>query len=104
MASVGFRRNGVELKAERRKPSGEKHCDSENLPSLTGVLAHFRLHQFNAIGLYAGGAKIRSYRYEYRFAEHERNAIRCEALTLSSSYFHLNRLRNGICLDCISIL
>jgi hypothetical protein len=34
--------NGVELKAERRKPSGEKHCD--DIPSLTGVLAHFRLH------------------------------------------------------------
>ena len=44
LASVGFRRKGVELKAERRKPSGEKHCDTENLPSLTGVLAHFRLH------------------------------------------------------------
>ena len=33
MASVGFTRNGVELKAERRKPSGEKHCDRE--PSIT---------------------------------------------------------------------
>jgi hypothetical protein len=31
----------------------------ENLPSLTGVLAHFRFHAFNAIGLYAGGAKTR---------------------------------------------
>jgi hypothetical protein len=38
------------LKAERRKPSGEKHCDIEDNPSLTGVLAHFRLHQFNAMG------------------------------------------------------
>jgi hypothetical protein len=27
LASVGFTPNGVELKAERRKPSGEKHCD-----------------------------------------------------------------------------
>jgi hypothetical protein len=36
--------NGVELKAERRKPSGEKHRDIEGIPSLTGVLAHFRLH------------------------------------------------------------
>jgi hypothetical protein len=36
--------NGVELKAERRKPSGEKHRDIEDSPSLTGVLAHFRLH------------------------------------------------------------
>jgi hypothetical protein len=44
LASVGFLRNGVELKAERRKPSGEKHCDIEDIPSLTGVLAHFRLH------------------------------------------------------------
>jgi hypothetical protein len=29
LASVGFMPNGVELKAERRKPSGEKHCDIE---------------------------------------------------------------------------
>jgi hypothetical protein len=34
----------LELKAERRKPSGEKPCDIEDTPSLTGVLAHFRLH------------------------------------------------------------
>jgi hypothetical protein len=27
LASVGFMPNGVELKAERRKPSGEKHSD-----------------------------------------------------------------------------
>jgi hypothetical protein len=40
-----------------RKPSGEKSCDIEDTPSLTGVLAHFRLHEFNAIGIYAGGAK-----------------------------------------------
>jgi hypothetical protein len=59
LASVGFTRNSVESKAERRKPSGEKHCDIENLPSLTGVLAHFRFHEFNAIGLHAGGAKTR---------------------------------------------
>jgi hypothetical protein len=44
LASVGFMPNGVELKAERRKPSGEKHCDIEDNPSFTGVLAHFRLH------------------------------------------------------------
>ena len=62
MASVGFMPNGFELKAERRKPSGEKHCDIENLPSLTGVLAHFRSHKFNAIRLYAGGAKTCSYK------------------------------------------
>jgi len=43
--------NGVELKAERRKPSGEKHCDIEVNPSFTGVLAHFRFHEFNAIRL-----------------------------------------------------
>jgi hypothetical protein len=46
-ALLGLRRlmpNGVELKAERRKPSGEKDCDIENLTSLTGVLAHFRSH------------------------------------------------------------
>jgi len=41
--------NGVELKAERRKPSGEKHCDIEDIPSLTGVLANFRLHEFSVI-------------------------------------------------------
>jgi hypothetical protein len=46
---VGLAPNGVELKAERRKPSGEKHCDIEDNPSFTGVLAHFRLHEFNAI-------------------------------------------------------
>jgi hypothetical protein len=50
--------NGVEFKAERRKPSGEKHCDIEDNPSLTGVLAHFRLHSFNAIWLHAGGARL----------------------------------------------
>jgi hypothetical protein len=33
---------GIELKAERRKPSGEKNRDVEHIPSLTGVLAHFR--------------------------------------------------------------
>jgi hypothetical protein len=44
VASFGFRPNGVELKAERRKPSGEKLCDIEDIPSLTGVLAHCRLH------------------------------------------------------------
>jgi hypothetical protein len=44
LASVGFMPNGVELKAERRKPSGEKHRDIEDIPSLTGVLAHFRSH------------------------------------------------------------
>jgi hypothetical protein len=48
--------NGVELKAERRKPSGEQHCDIEDIPSLTGVLAHFRLHEFNAIRHEADGA------------------------------------------------
>ena len=50
--------NGVELKAERRKPSGEKHRDIENIPSLTGVLAHFRFHEFNAILLHASGPKL----------------------------------------------
>jgi hypothetical protein len=38
------------LKAARRKPSGEKPCDIEDIPSLTGVLAHFLLHEFNAMG------------------------------------------------------
>jgi hypothetical protein len=61
MASVDFTPNGVELKAERRKPSGEKHCDIEDIPSLTGVLAHFRLQSFKAIRLYAGGAQTPSY-------------------------------------------
>jgi hypothetical protein len=50
--------NGVELKAERRKPSGEKNRDIENIPSLTGVLAHFRFHEFNAILLHASGPKL----------------------------------------------
>ena len=36
--------NDVELEAERREPSGEKHCEIEDIPSLTGLLAHFRLH------------------------------------------------------------
>ena len=62
MASVGFMPIDKKLKVERRKPSGEKHCDIEDIPSFTGVLAHFRLHQFNAIGLYAGGAKTGSYK------------------------------------------
>jgi hypothetical protein len=55
-SSGGFIPNSAELKAERRKPSGEKPCDIQDTPSLTGVLAHFRLHQFNAIGRYASGA------------------------------------------------
>jgi hypothetical protein len=99
--------NGVELKAERRKPSGEKHRDIENIPSLTGVLAHFRFHEFNAILLHASGPKLAAtgavlrvcffppqsttgiaavqtaneyeYRFtEYRFAEYEYDEIRCE--------------------------
>ena len=56
-SSGGFIPNSAELKAERRKPSGERPCDIQDAPSLTGVLGHFRLHQLNAIGLYAGGAK-----------------------------------------------
>ena len=44
LVSVGFMPNGVELKAERRKPSDEKPCDIVDTPSLTGVLAHFRFH------------------------------------------------------------
>jgi len=35
----------------------KKSCDIEDTPSLTGVLAHFRSHEFNAIGIYAGEAK-----------------------------------------------
>jgi hypothetical protein len=46
---VGNGPYAVDLKAERRKPSGEKHCDIEDIPSLTGVLAHFRLHEYKAI-------------------------------------------------------
>ena len=45
----GLDLNGDELKAERRKPSVVKHCDIEDIPSLTEVLAHFRLHLFNAV-------------------------------------------------------
>jgi len=59
LASVGFTRNSVESKAERRKPSPEKHYDIENIPSLTGVLAHVRFHEFNAVGLHPGGAETR---------------------------------------------
>lgn len=47
---------------EQREPSDEKSCNIEDTPSLSGVLAQFRSHQFNAIGLYAGGAKTCSYR------------------------------------------
>ena len=61
LASVDFTPNGVELKAERRKPSGEKHGDIEDIPSLTGVLAHFRLQSFNAIRIYASRAQTPSY-------------------------------------------
>jgi len=43
-------------------------------------------------------------RTEYRFADHEYDEIRCEALTLSSSYFHLVCQQFGLCLDCILIL
>jgi hypothetical protein len=56
--SVGPAPNGVKLKAERRKPSGEKSCDIEDIPSLTGVLAHFRLHEFNAIRACPGGGGL----------------------------------------------
>ena len=42
--TVGLVPNGVDLKAERRKPSGEKPCDIVVTPSVTGVLAHFRLY------------------------------------------------------------
>jgi hypothetical protein len=59
--SVWLAPNGVELKAERRKPSGEKPCDIEDIPSLTGVLAHFRLHSFNAIRACPGGGETCSY-------------------------------------------
>ena len=59
--SVGPAPNGVELKADRRKPSGEKSCDIEDIPSLTGVLAHFRLHEFNAIRACPGGGETCSY-------------------------------------------
>ncbi len=54
---IGFTPKGVEIKAERRKPSGEKPCDIEDTPSLTGVLAHFRSHSLASDRLYAGGAK-----------------------------------------------
>jgi hypothetical protein len=44
MRQTGPDPNGIELKAERRKPSGEKYCDVEDIPSLTGVLPRIRLH------------------------------------------------------------
>ena len=46
---VGLVPKVVAIKAERRKPSGGKPCDIEDIPSLTGVLAHCRLHEFNAM-------------------------------------------------------
>ena len=57
LASVAFTPKGVEIKAERRKPSGEKPCDIEDIPSFIGVLAHFRLHSLASDRLYAVGAK-----------------------------------------------
>jgi hypothetical protein len=33
--------HGVELKAERREPSVEKHGKIKDIPTITGVLAHF---------------------------------------------------------------
>jgi len=46
----GFMPQGVELKAERRKPSFENHGKIKDIPTLTGVLACFHLHQNNAFG------------------------------------------------------
>ncbi len=46
---------GFELKAERREPSGEKHCKFADPSTFTGVLAHFRLHYVLAIGRKANG-------------------------------------------------
>jgi hypothetical protein len=57
LASVAFTPKGVEIKAERRKPSGEKHCDIEDTPSFIGVLAHIRLPSLASDRLYAVGAK-----------------------------------------------
>ena len=57
LASVAFTPKGVEIKAERRKPSGEKPCDIEDIPSFIGVLAHIRLHSLASDRLYAVGAK-----------------------------------------------
>ena len=53
LASVAFTPKGVEIKAERRKPSGEKPCDIEDIPSFIGVLAHIRLHSLASDRLYA---------------------------------------------------
>ncbi len=39
-----FTLNGVELKAERRKPSGEKYFEFDEIASLTGAIEHFRLY------------------------------------------------------------
>ncbi|MFM7515359.1 MAG: hypothetical protein ACKO3V_00290, partial [Pirellula sp.] len=38
------RLKGIELKAERREPSGEKRYEVPDNPSLTGALAHFRFY------------------------------------------------------------
>jgi hypothetical protein len=56
---VGLVPNGVALKAARCKPSGEKPCDIEDIPSLTGVLAHCPLHEFNAVRHQADGGHER---------------------------------------------
>lgn len=42
--------HGIELKAQRREPSVENHCEITDIPAITGVLACFRLHQTNALG------------------------------------------------------
>ncbi len=38
-----------------REPSGDDHANEVDIPSLTGALAHFRFHYFNAIRCKPGG-------------------------------------------------
>ena len=55
--------NSVELKAEWRKPSGEKRCGIEGIPSLTGVLAHFREYEIKAtVGFMPNGVELKAER------------------------------------------
>ena len=63
----------------------------ENLPSHTGVLAHFRFHEFNTIGLHAGGAKTRVRRNPMRGIH--------GFLILSSQIVTAKRCLLGLCFD-----
>jgi hypothetical protein len=91
LASVGFRPAGPRLAATGVGPQFPREP-----PRSTIRVAAFQTaieYEYRPLS-----------RTEYRFADHEHDAIRCEALTLSSSYFHLVCQQYGLCLDCILIL